>query len=272
MSFTFSERHLQEYQQLGYTVFRGIVPPSLVADLRRACERGREQARERHGAQAQRFQPVARYDLDLEPFAAFRDLPELREAVARVLSPRHTYCDVNLIGVLIEPAERPWCTKWHRDWRDNAPFLDLAEWEAVFYDRDYLNQSNCALYWDPSFWAVPGSQLRGDLAPERALFPDRPIPPPDLEGLSAEAAERAALAYAQRMPGAVPIPLDAGDFCLYRSTLWHLGNYVPYCRRATLHDFIDTPEYLAWRTRMREDLDRRKAAGHAEWEWNRVAD
>src|SRR5262249_10227061 len=99
-------------------------------------------------------------------------------------------------------------------------------------------------------------------------FPDRPIPPPDLDGLSAEAAERAAVAYAQRMPGAIPLPLDAGDFCLYRSTLWHLGNYVPYCRRATLHDFIDTPDYLARRNRMREDLERRKSAGHPPWEWN----
>jgi hypothetical protein len=53
------------------------------------------------------------------------------------------------------------------------------------------------------------------------------------------------------MPGAVCLHLDAGDFALYRNTLWHLGNYVPYGKRATLHDAADTPEFLEWRTRIR---------------------
>jgi hypothetical protein len=28
---------------------------------------------------------------------------------------------------------------------------------------------------------------------------------------------------------------------------WHLGSYVPYCKRATLHDVVDTPEFIEWR-------------------------
>ncbi len=261
-------RHAEEFATLGYTVFRGILPPALIEALRRECERGRSQARERHGAQAQRFQPVARFDVDLTPFHAFRDLPELRAAIAGVLSPQHTYGDTEYIGVLVEPAELPWCTKWHRDWRDNAPHLDLAEWEAVFLDRDYLNQSNCPLYEDHSLWVVPGSHLRGDTPEERALFPDRPNPPPDLNDRSPAEREQAALTYVRRMPRATQVHLEAGDYCLYRSTLWHLGNYVPYCRRATLHDFIETPAYRAWRERMRVDMERRKADGHPEWEWS----
>src|SRR5207244_3508783 len=170
---------------------------------------------------------------------------------------------------LVEPLDLPWCTHWHRDWRDNVGHADLAEWEKVFGDADYLNQSNCALYEDHSLWAVPGSHLRRDLARERERFPERPIRPPDLANLTDEQRERACLDYARSMPGAAQVHLEAGDYCLYRSTLWHLGNYVPYCRRATLHDFVDTPNFRAWRERMAEDLRRRKAAGHPEWEWVR---
>jgi len=36
MTFAFSDRHVEEYRTQGYTVFRQILPPGLVADLRRA--------------------------------------------------------------------------------------------------------------------------------------------------------------------------------------------------------------------------------------------
>src|SRR5438309_2084264 len=82
--------------------------------------------------------------------------PELREAIARVLSPRHTHGDLNQIGVLVEPEEAPWCTQWHRDWRDNAAYLDYEEWLRVYRDPRFLNQSNCPMYEDHSLWFVPG--------------------------------------------------------------------------------------------------------------------
>jgi ectoine hydroxylase-related dioxygenase (phytanoyl-CoA dioxygenase family) len=262
------DKHIEEYHTQGYTVFRGILPPSLVADLRRVTDRGRELAREKHGPQTQRFQPVSRFDLDLQPFHDFRDLPELREAVTRVLTPRHTYGDPDLMGVLVEPAEQPYCTRWHRDWRDNASYLDIAEWEAVFPDVGFFNQSNCALYEDHSLWVVPGSHLRPDLLREQSRFPDRPVPGPDLEGRSPVERERTCSEYVRSMPGAVQLHLEAGDHALYRNTLWHLGSYVPYCKRATLHDFVDTPEFRSWRERMAVDMERRKAEGHLPWEWS----
>jgi hypothetical protein len=268
MAFIFSDRHLQEHQIHGYTVFRGIVPGSLVADLRRATDRARELARQAHGPQTQRLQPVGRYDLDLKPFRDYLELPELCDAVARLLSPRHTTGSVDTMGVLVEPAELAWCTKWHRDNRDNAPYMDVAAWEAAFHDRDLFNQSNCALYQDDSLWVVPGSHLRKDTARERELFPDRPIPGPDLEGKCAEEREAMGMAYARMLPGGAQVRLEAGDFCLYRNTLWHLGNYIPYCRRATLHDFVDTPEFVDWRRQRSEEERRRKEAGRRPWEWN----
>lgn len=267
MSFQFSEQHLHDFHAQGYTVLRAVIPPSLIADLRREADRGRTQARERHGPQAQRFQPVAAYDLDCRPFADFRDLPELRAAVSTLLSPEHTYGNAELMGVLVEPAEQPYCTRWHRDWRDNAPHLDLAAWEAVFADLRCLNQVNCALYEDHSLWVVPGSHLRQDLPRERALFPSRPIPEPEPGGTTPEERERAAAVYCRSMPGAVRLHLEAGDFALYRNSLWHLGSYVPYARRATLHDFVDTPFFRSWRERVRADMARRQAAGVPPWAW-----
>ena len=77
MAFKPSDQYLEEYASLGYTVFRGILPASLVRDLRQATEAGREQARDRQGRQTQRFQPISKFELDERPFEAFRDLPEL---------------------------------------------------------------------------------------------------------------------------------------------------------------------------------------------------
>ena len=45
------------------------------------------------------------------------------------------------------------------------------------------------------------------------------------------------------MPGAVQLVLNPGDFCIYRNVGWHIGNYVPYRKRATLSTHCFTPAY-----------------------------
>ena len=97
----------------------------------------------------------------------------------------------------------------------------------------------------------PRQPFETRLTAEIERFPDRPIPGVDLEGKSAEEREPLCLEYCRSMPGAVQLHLEAGDFALYRNTLWHLGNYVPYRKRATLHDSAWTPE-LRRGTRKRE--------------------
>jgi hypothetical protein len=245
MDFQFSDQHIDEYHTQGFTVFRGILPPTLIADLRRTTERARVFAREKHGPQAQRLQPVAAYDLDQQPFEEFRALPELRDAIVTLLSPRHTYGNPEVLGVLLEPADLPYCTPWHRDWRDHARHL-RADWEAVFADPAYFNQLNVALYEDDCTWVVPGSHLRPDLPRELAAFPEQPPRGPALEGHGYEERERLCLEYCERMPGAARLRLNAGDCALYRNTLWHLGSYLPYRKRATLHDAVETPEFREW--------------------------
>ena len=261
MGFQISDKHIEEYHMLGYTVFQKILPPSLIRDLRQASDRAKAIAREQSGPQVQRLQPVVSYDLDQQPFIDYANLPPLVDAIAKVLTPRHRHGDRDHFGILFEPADMPYCTPWHRDWRDNAAGLSLSMWDEVFSDINHFNQINCALYEDSSTWFVLGSHLRRDLPAEIERFPDRPIPSVGLDGKSAEEREPLCLEYCRSMPGAVQLHLEAGDFALYRNTLWHLGNYVPYRKRATLHDSAWTPEFEAWYKKARTESSKRREAG-----------
>ena len=261
MTFKFSERHIDEYHRLGYTVFASILPDSLIGGLRRVTGRARQIARDRAGLQTQRLQPVGEFELEQQPFIDYTELPVLVDALTRVLTPSHAQGGPGSMGILLEPSELPYCTHWHRDWRDNVSGLDLSRWDAVSGDIDLFNQVNCALYPDSCTWFVPGSHLRRDLPREVERFPNRPISGPDLEGKPAVEREQLCLEYCRSMPGAVQIHLDTGDYALYRNTLWHIGNYVPYRKRATLHDFIDTPKYARWRQQEATRANERREAG-----------
>lgn len=259
--FTFSEKHITDYHTTGCTIFREILPLSLIADLRRVADRGRVIARDQKGSQTQRLQPVGAFDLDLQPFKDYGELPELNDAIQRVLTPRHTHADPDRLGILLEPTDHPWCTNWHRDFRDHVPTVVFEsefreDWDKQVFDINYMNQINCALYEDPSTWFVPGSHYRQANTPgeeaardayDRTRFLDAPT-------VSNEQLERDCLDYVRGMPGAFQLRLDPGDFALYRSCAWHLGNYVPYRKRATLHDFCGTPEYATYLDKRSERL------------------
>ena len=268
MPFTLSEKHITDYHQLGYTVFEGIIPNSLLGDLRRATDRAREIAYEVTGRQAQRLQPLANYDLDLQPFKDYGELPELTDAIHSLLTPRHYHADLSRTGVLLEPADHPWCTNWHRDWRDHMP-VEVFEsefredWDNQTFHLDYMNQINCALYEDPSTWYVPGSHYRQQNTPGEEQARDLYDREKHRQSTGTiEQQERDCLAYCTAMPGAVQLRLNAGDFALYRSSGWHLGNYVPYRKRATIHDFLGTPEYADYI----DDRAARKEAAMKRWE------
>ena len=261
MAFKFSEAHIADYFTHGYTVFRGILPPSLITDLRRVTDRGRELVRKEKGPQYQRFQPVSAYDIDQKPFENYRDLAELRDALARVLSPRHTHGNLIYLGVLVEPADTPECTRWHRDWIHNSRPEIFEAVPLDIYDLNKFNQINCALFEDGATWVVPGSHFRTNLASEIQAFPGSPPHGPNLKNLSDADAERAGLEYCRRMPGAVQLVLNAGDLAMYRNVMWHLGNYAPYRKRATLHDSAMTPEYIEWMERVEAASNELQLAG-----------
>jgi len=263
--FKFTDKHIEEYQTLGYTVFHGIIPVKLIDELRRECDRGTELARAQHGLQALRFQPIAKFDINQKPFEEFQNLPEIRDAVSRIIQVDWEPSGLDIMGVLIEPSDSAYCMRWHRDWRDNVSGLDVRDWESHYQDVKLFNQVNAALYEDTCTWVVPGSHLRPDTDAEILRFPKRPILGPDFEGLCAAARERVSLDYLESLPGAKRILLDAGDYCLYRNSLWHTGNYVPYKKRATLHDAPMTQAFLEYREAAIAKAKIRLAEG-IEWE------
>jgi hypothetical protein len=243
MAFRFSDQHVEEYARDGGTIFRQILPTSLISDLRRESAKGVAHVRAEGNRQQQRFDPTTIPGVDPQPFTDYQELPDLVDAISRLLTPEHR---IEAPSVLIQPDENPWSTYWHRDWRDNIPGLDIPAWEKIQTDVDFFNQINCALYEDGCTWVVPGSHARKDTPAEIDLFATRPIPQPDLTDTTPEEAERIGLEYCQSMPGAVRMNLDAGDLAIYRSIQWHIGNYVPYRTRATLHGQVMTARYQEW--------------------------
>lgn len=258
MPFTVTDQHTHEFFHNGITVFRNILPPTLLADLRNATTNAASLARAQKGPQAQRLQPINAYDLPIKPFQDYAELPALHTALAHVLTPEHTYGDWDNFGLLVEPAEYPWATTWHRDFRDHMPAEIFerefkADYDRMMLDINFLNQVNCPLYEDNCTWYVPGSHFRAKntAAEERAA---RAVGKEDLREQGPQAnkdRERVCLAYCQSMPNAIQLHLNAGDFALYRPAGWHLGNYVPYRKRVTLHDLVETPQaHAEWQTMM----------------------
>jgi len=250
MTFHYTEQHGIDYRTEGLTVLRGLIPPALLTDLRGEAEKAREIARRKHGPQAQRLQPVWTYD-ELNPrlFRDFLDLPGLRATVKAILSPEHQPSE--RMAVFLEPERDAWCTAWHRDW-GNVPGVDLDAFFKTAADLRMYNQLNAALYDDHSLWVVPRSDRRRDTDEERAAFAYAPpaIPVfPDIA--SATEREASCLEYARRMPQGIPVTLFAGDVAFYRACIWHLGCYVPYTCRATLHDSFLCEEDRAWQASVR---------------------
>src|SRR5699024_6016517 len=86
VSFQFTAKHREEYFSDGLTVLRGLIPDSLLEDLRRETDKGRDIARLKNGRQTQRLQPVYAYeDLDSRPFRDFLALPGLHTTVEGIL-------------------------------------------------------------------------------------------------------------------------------------------------------------------------------------------
>jgi hypothetical protein len=240
---------VSKYLMRGYWIFRRIIPASLLRDLRCQADIARSLAHEINGPQAQRIQPLEKFSdkLDFQPFKDYAELADLREAIESLLGPGYTHAHLNIMGLLVEPLEHPWCCGWHRDGvvevpiRDRNPAMNAAMKE-FWHDLRVFNQVNCALYADYSTWFVPGSHLRTFDEPgeiESTGRSDMQVPP---GSMSSAEAERYYLDHCLSMPNAEPIHLFAGDFMIYRNLAWHTGLYLPYQPRATIHDIISHPD------------------------------
>lgn len=250
--FRFCNSMCTDYWQQGYVVFRRILPATLLRDLRPEADKCRALAHELAGPGAQRLQPVVKYadKINLKPFQDYADLPELRDAVQKLIGPAapgcnftHTSIGMKMLGVLVEPTHRPRVLGWHRDGDpENSKQIPRSADEIAAIVARRLrptcdNQVNCAIYSDSCLWYVPGSHLRVHNLPEEAVeFEAGSKSPYDKLQTSHAEIERECLEACIRFPGAVRVHLDPGDFAIYRSSAWHNGLYSPTQPRATIHD------------------------------------
>jgi hypothetical protein len=272
MAFTFRDEHITDFYHHGFTVFRGILPPSLVTDLREAGEKIQKITEERRGRIA-RSPNIASLEADLGPrlFRPFRDYLELRallDAARRVLTPRHRPPGLENVAIFTTPVGSPSCQDWHRDIDEGYLGVDNAEFRVLKTDPTFLVQVNCAIYSDSCLWYVPGSAGRKNTPGELAAA-GKPYDGvegrgqwPAWETMDYAEAERACIEYCRAMPGAMNLVLEAGDFAMYRPIGWHTGNYAPHRRRMTLHHHITTPETDAWQAaRLKAITEVTKKAG-----------
>ena len=161
MGFHFDDRMIHDYWQHGYVVFRGVVPASLVRDLRREIDKIRAHVHATLNSQTQRLQPVVNYPevCDAAPFQAYSELPELADAVTRLLGPDYRHSCLRVIGVLVEPSGHSYHHGWHRDGLVEVPTdarderLRMVDGQRIKDPRIY-NQVNCAIYNDSCTWYV----------------------------------------------------------------------------------------------------------------------
>lgn len=178
-------------------------------------------------------------------------MPVLRDAIHRLLGPTSHGATVvhtvpSVLGILIEPADRPRHHGWHRDFVSDVPLAQQRTPERLKVVADTwhrptaLNQVNCAIYPDPCLWFVPGSHARMHDLPGEAqefCYCTGTNPYDQMQGTHAEL-EAYYLEKAYSFPGAKRVYLDPGDFMVYRNFGWHTGLYTTHTPRATIHDSI----------------------------------
>lgn len=245
MAIELRDETFTDYFTRGFLILRNVIPAALLKDLRREAAKARDLAYELYGPMIQRIQPIAKFadKIDQKPFQDYYELQDLGDAVSKLLGAPCKHGLHEVMGLLIEPRDKPWNQGWHRDGPVEVPLaaqddILMKKVDTMMLDHRTWNQVNCALYNDCCTWYVPGSHLRArDLPGERQTLGDPEITT-QLEGLSNEEREIRNIRHARNFPGAVQTQLGPGDYMIYRNMGWHCGNYVHYQPRATIHDHV----------------------------------
>ncbi len=242
MPFSFSEQHAVEYFGRGYTIFRQILPSSLVRDLRAVCEQAEPFVKWDEGAPKLTAVGKLSDKIDLAPFRAYKDLPALNDAFQKLLSPQHAPAAIEeILEVFYQPKDEARSLKWHRDIKEDGVGLDPAQFRKLNASGKWFVKVNAALYPDPSLFYVPSSLKRGNLPIEEEVAERFP-----LRANSKEQWEEVVSGYVGSMPGAEQVFLGVGDVAVYQPNAFHLGAYWPSVRRATLQDTVWTAEIRTW--------------------------
>ena len=110
---------IDEYLANGYQIFRNVIPPSLLADLRCQADIARDLAHQLNGRQTQRIQPLDQYGdrIDLQPFRDYVELPALKDAVEALLGPGYTSRTPACHGPACRTAKPPLALRLAPPWR-----------------------------------------------------------------------------------------------------------------------------------------------------------
>ena len=230
-----------QFLEEGFAVFREVVPPDELDELRAASEllldRRREiWARER-GAEDP---PGGQWEISRQPRLMIAETPEVVDeetasfvefwlhdnshgVSSRLLDMPHAACTEMMM--MCSPVKDHGPAMWHRDIHpfDTAPLQGYAE--DILENGPRYIQWNIALYDDDVLWVVPGSHVRFATEDEQAqLNTDRTVP----------------------LPNAVQTHLKAGDGVVYITPIFHWGSNYSTRLRRTLHggysNFSDYPD------------------------------
>ncbi|KAI5856714.1 phytanoyl-CoA dioxygenase [Durotheca rogersii] len=143
-----------------------------------------------------------------------RDGPGPDAAAAAAAAARDDELVMELYNLLVRPDGAGFELRWHRD--DIAASATADEELARLREPAWHAQWNLALCdGDASLVVVPGSHARARTDAERAAPP-----------------------YDPRLPGQLPVRLDAGDVVFYDNNILHCGRYDARRERLSLHGSV----------------------------------
>ncbi|KAJ3136738.1 hypothetical protein HK100_001440 [Physocladia obscura] len=151
-------------------------------------------------------------------FARWYGSPALLAAVCEILDVPEAALQLELFNLLVNPARSDFALAWHRDdvRPDAAPDEELARLATPLHGTQW----NTALYDDACLYVVPRSHFRPASAGERRVWVDDPL--------------------SSDMPGAIAVPLKAGQTVFYNNNILHRAIYHTSSKRHTLHACIGT--------------------------------
>ncbi|KAH7886680.1 hypothetical protein F5I97DRAFT_1028191 [Phlebopus sp. FC_14] len=221
------------YDEQGYVIVPGLIPPADFKALEEACERavsktrsGAWPYRRTVGKQFPPFdndspdswgvQHIMHPDLNEPAFANWYTSEGLTNASKELLNCQDHELQMELFNLLINPLEHDFALRWHRD--DVKEDATAEEEVKALASWTHGVQWNTALYKDSCLYIVPKSHKLPRTEEQRALSSTQEAPKNPMD-----------------MPGSIQVTLQPGETVFYNNNILHCAAYDSKQRRATLH-------------------------------------
>lgn len=224
------------YDDQGFVVVPGLIPPQNWAELEAACQRTVQKVRDgtwpHRRTVGRQFPPfhndnpdswgvqhIMHPQLSEPAFGQWYTSDKLLEVVKELLDCKDHELQLELFNLLINPLDHDFSLRWHRD--------DIHENATEEEERDALRawsygvQWNTALYTDSCLYIVPHSH-KTVRTPEQRRLSETLDPPQN----------------PLTMLGAICLTLQPGETVFYNSNILHCAAYNSKVQRATLHGCV----------------------------------